>query len=59
VKDYLEKGYVPRDIGINESAARTLEYAYNWTKAPPKELTWKKEKRSYRSSTMILPNANY
>jgi predicted alpha-1,2-mannosidase len=29
VKDYLEKGYVPRDIGINESAARTLEYAYN------------------------------
>ena len=27
--------------------------------APPKELTWKKEKRSYRSSTMILPNANH
>ncbi len=27
-KEYLELGYVPRDIGINESAARTLEYAY-------------------------------
>lgn len=26
---YNEKGYVPRDIGINESAARTLEYAYD------------------------------
>lgn len=29
VKEYMEKGYVPRDIGINESAARTLEYAYD------------------------------
>jgi predicted alpha-1,2-mannosidase len=28
VKEYLELGYVPRDIGIRESAARTLEYAY-------------------------------
>ncbi len=28
-KAYMEKGYVPRDIGINESAARTLEYAYD------------------------------
>lgn len=28
-KEYLELGYVPRDIGINESAARTLEYAYD------------------------------
>ena len=27
-KDYLELGYVPRDAGINESAARSLEYAY-------------------------------
>ncbi len=26
---YYELGYVPNDIGINESAARTLEYAYN------------------------------
>ena len=26
---YNERGYVPRDIGINESAARTLEYAYD------------------------------
>jgi predicted alpha-1,2-mannosidase len=28
-KEYLELGYVPRDIGLNESAARTLEYAYD------------------------------
>jgi len=28
-KEYVELGYVPRDIGINESAARTLEYAYD------------------------------
>ena len=27
-KEYLELGYVPRDTGINESAARSLEYAY-------------------------------
>ena len=27
--EYLAKGYVPRDIGINKSAARTLEYAYD------------------------------
>lgn len=26
---YNEKGYVPRDVGIDESAARTLEYAYD------------------------------
>lgn len=26
---YNEKGYVPRDVGISESAARTLEYAYD------------------------------
>ncbi len=29
VEAYLERGYVPRDMGINESAARTLEYAYD------------------------------
>lgn len=26
---YNKLGYVPTDVGINESAARTLEYAYN------------------------------
>ena len=26
---YTELGYVPYDVGINENAARTLEYAYN------------------------------
>jgi len=29
VEYYNELGYVPRDVGINESAARTLEYAYD------------------------------
>ncbi|MDD6363870.1 MAG: GH92 family glycosyl hydrolase [Bacteroidales bacterium] len=28
-KEYNSLGYVPCDIGINESAARTLEYAHN------------------------------
>ena len=28
VNDYMKRGYVPRDIGIDESVARTLEYAY-------------------------------
>lgn len=29
VKFYNELGYVPYDIGLNENAARTLEYAYD------------------------------
>ena len=29
VKYYNELGYVPYDAGINENAARTLEYAYD------------------------------
>ncbi|MBL0120436.1 MAG: GH92 family glycosyl hydrolase [Saprospiraceae bacterium] len=29
VKEYNELGYVPYDIGVNENAARTLEYAYD------------------------------
>jgi len=29
---YNKLGYVPYNVGINESAARTLEYAYDdWT----------------------------
>lgn len=28
-KEYAKLGYVPNDIGIKESAARTLEYAYD------------------------------
>ncbi len=28
-KEYNKQGYVPCDIGVNESAARTLEYAYD------------------------------
>ena len=29
IDQYIKKGYVPNDIGIKESAARTLEYAYD------------------------------
>lgn len=29
VKFYNELGYVPYDVGVNENAARTLEYAYD------------------------------
>lgn len=29
VQEYLKLGYVPYDIGLNENAARTLEYAYD------------------------------
>jgi predicted alpha-1,2-mannosidase len=29
IEAYINKGYVPNDIGVKESAARTLEYAYN------------------------------
>ena len=29
VEHYNAKGYVPRDVGIKESTARTLEYAYD------------------------------
>jgi predicted alpha-1,2-mannosidase len=29
VKYYNEKGYIPYDVKVNESAARTLEYAYD------------------------------
>ena len=29
VKFYNDLGYVPYDVGINENAARTLEYAYD------------------------------
>ncbi len=41
---YNEKGYVPRDIGINESAARTLEYAYDdWCIARLAEVLGKRD----------------
>ena len=38
---YNTLGYVPCDVGINESAARTLEYARrrNWTSGPPAPTT--------------------
>lgn len=28
IKDYMKLGYVPNDVGVKESAARTLEYCY-------------------------------
>lgn len=42
---YNTLGYVPYDVGINENAARTLEYAYNdWTIYKLGQALGKKEK---------------
>ena len=52
--DYYNKlGYVPYDVGINENAARTLEYAYaDWAIAKMAEKLQKKKiaKRFYRQA---------
>lgn len=55
---YIELGYVPYDVGINENAARTLEYAYDdfaiyqlakALKRPKKEIElYAKRSRNYR-----------
>lgn len=50
---YNELGYVPYDVGINENAARTLEYAYaDFTLAKMADKLGKKDwsKRFYRQS---------
>lgn len=50
---YNELGYVPYDIGINENAARTLEYAYDdWAVARFSEKKGKEElaKRFYKQA---------
>lgn len=56
---YIKLGYVPFDVGINETAARTLEYAYNdftiyqlakALKKPEKEIElYKKRSLNYRN----------
>ncbi len=60
---YNELGYVPRDVGIRESAARTLEYAYDdWCIArlaqalgrPPEEVALY-EKRSGNWRNVFSP----
>jgi predicted alpha-1,2-mannosidase len=58
VEYYNALGYVPYDVGINENAARTLEYAYadftiwqlaNLLKKPTDEIaTFKKRSQNYR-----------
>ncbi|WP_027125100.1 GH92 family glycosyl hydrolase [Gelidibacter mesophilus] len=56
---YIKLGYVPFDVGINETAARTLEYAYNdftiyqlakALKKPKKEIElYKKRSLNYKN----------
>ncbi|HSK13264.1 MAG TPA: GH92 family glycosyl hydrolase, partial [Phnomibacter sp.] len=56
---YNRLGYVPNDVGINESAARTLEYAYAdyclyqlavALKKPAAEVErWKRQSQNYRN----------
>lgn len=63
---YNELGYVPYDVGINESAARTLEYAFaDWTiwklakelDRPKKEIKRFKE-RSQNYRNLFDPETN-
>ena len=63
---YNELGYVPNDVGINESAARTLEYAYDdftiWQLAkalnrPKKEIELY-EKRMMNYKLLFNPSFN-
>lgn len=50
-QQYDELGYVPCDVGINESAARTLEYAYDdWC-------IWRLGKALGKSESEIAPYA--
>ena len=66
VKFYNSLGYVPNDVGINESAARTLEYAYDdftiWQlakalKRPKKEINLF-EKRMMNYKLLFNPEFN-
>ncbi len=55
VEYYNDLGYVPYNVGINESAARTLEYAYNdWCiyQVAQKLNRPKKEQKLYRDRSM-------
>jgi predicted alpha-1,2-mannosidase len=66
VEFYNKLGYVPNDVGINESAARTLEYAYDdftiWRlakalKRPKKEIDLY-EKRMMNYKLLFNPTFN-
>ncbi|WP_246539099.1 GH92 family glycosyl hydrolase [Litoribacter ruber] len=66
VEYYNDLGYVPYDVGINENAARTLEYAYNdftiykLAKAlnKPKEEIELYKKRSLNYKNLFDPETN-
>lgn len=50
---YNKLGYVPYNVGINENAARTLEYAYDdWC-----IYSWDFRSASRRKNWLLLPNA--
>ena len=66
-KEYNTLGYIPYDISINESVARTLEYSYNdyciWKLAeklnkPESEVNLFKE-RSYNYINVFDPTTNF
>ena len=66
IKYYKDLGYVPYDVGLNENAARTLEYAYDdfaiykLAKAlgkPQKEIDYYK-KRSLNYKNLFDPSLN-
>ena len=66
-KEYNTLGYIPYDVSINESVARTLEYSYNdyciWKlaeklKKPESEVNLFK-KRSYNYKNVFDPNTNF
>jgi predicted alpha-1,2-mannosidase len=66
VEYYNSLGYVPYDVGINENAARTLEYAYDdfaiWKLARalnrPKEETDRYAKRSQNYKNLFDPQTS-
>jgi predicted alpha-1,2-mannosidase len=66
VEYYNEMGYVPYDVGINENAARTLEYAYDdfaifrLAKAldKPKEVIELYKERSLNYKNLFDPETN-
>ncbi|MFC2097655.1 GH92 family glycosyl hydrolase, partial [Bacteroidota bacterium] len=67
VEYYNELGYVPVDVGINEAAARSLEYAYDdfcmkqMAEAlnKPKEIIEKYEKRAYNYKNLFDPSTRF
>ena len=62
---YNTLGYVPYNVGINENAARTLEYAYddwciaqtakNWEKRTTMRNGWKRLRRTIKTCSIPKP----